>query len=52
MAMIKIYHNKNCSKSCNALEVLQHQAVDIEVQEYLNDVPTRDRLIELLGNSI
>ena len=49
MAMIKIYHNKNCSKSCNALEVLQHQAVDIEVQEYLNDVPTRDQLIELLG---
>lgn len=47
--MIKIYHNKNCSKSCNALELLQHQAVDIEVQEYLNDVPTRGQLIELLG---
>jgi arsenate reductase len=47
--MIKIYHNKNCSKSCNALELLQQQAVDIEVQEYLNDVPTRGQLIELLG---
>ncbi|MNK01537.1 Arsenate reductase [compost metagenome] len=47
--MIKIYHNKNCSKSCNALELLRHQAVDIEVQEYLNEVPTKDQLIELLG---
>ncbi|WP_312789442.1 arsenate reductase (glutaredoxin) [Sphingobacterium sp.] len=47
--MIKIYHNINCSKSRTALEFLQQQADEIEVREYLNDVPTKDELKELLS---
>ncbi|MDM1293021.1 arsenate reductase (glutaredoxin) [Sphingobacterium sp. N143] len=46
--MIKIYHNLQCSKSCAALDFLQQQDTEIEVQEYLNDVPTKSQLIDLL----
>ncbi len=47
--MIKIYHNINCSKSCNVLELLKQQRTEFEIQEYLNDVPTKGQLVELLG---
>lgn len=46
--MIKIYHNINCSKSCNVLELLKQQSAEFEIQEYLNDVPTKGQLVELL----
>ncbi|WP_313265016.1 arsenate reductase (glutaredoxin) [Sphingobacterium sp.] len=47
--MIKIYHNINCSKSCSVLEQLEQQSAEFEIQEYLNDVPTKAQLVELLG---
>lgn len=46
--MIKIYHNINCSKSCNVLELLEQRNAEFEIQEYLNDVPTKQQLVELL----
>lgn len=42
--MITIYHNKSCSKSCNALEVLKQSGKDYEIVEYLADVPTVEEL--------
>ena len=47
--MIKIYHNINCSKSCHVLELLEQQSAEFEIQEYLNDVPTKGQLVELLA---
>ena len=42
--MITIYHNKNCSKSCSALEVLKQSGKPFEIIEYLADVPTVEEL--------
>ncbi|PUV25829.1 MULTISPECIES: arsenate reductase (glutaredoxin) [Sphingobacterium] len=47
--MIKIYHNKQCSKSCAALDFLQQHSIDLEVQEYLEEVPSKAELIEILS---
>ncbi|WP_400261590.1 ArsC/Spx/MgsR family protein [Sphingobacterium sp. SG20118] len=46
--MIKIYHNKMCSKSCAVLDLLQEHQLDLQIQEYIHDVPTKDELLELL----
>jgi arsenate reductase len=46
--MIKIYHNKNCSKSCAVLDLLQEQPENLLVQEYIHNTPSKDELIELL----
>lgn len=42
--LITIYHNQNCSKSCNALEVLKQSGKAYEIIEYLADVPTVEDL--------
>ncbi|WP_343560281.1 arsenate reductase (glutaredoxin) [Sphingobacterium sp.] len=47
--MIKIYHNNQCSKSCAALDFLQEHAADLQVQEYLEEVPSKAELIEILS---
>lgn len=39
-----IYHNKSCSKSCSALEVLKQIGKPFEIIEYLADVPTVEEL--------
>lgn len=46
--MIKIYHNKMCSKSRAALDLLKSSDVDLSIREYLQDVPSKDELIELI----
>lgn len=46
--MIKIYHNKLCSKSCAVLDLLKSKDVDLSIQEYLQDVPSKDELLELV----
>lgn len=46
---MKIYHNNNCSKSCNALDYLKNNSTEpIEVVEYLNSPPTKLEFIEIL----
>ncbi len=47
--MIKIYHNIHCSKSCNVLKLLEKHSAQFEVHDYLNEVPTKAQLVELLG---
>ena len=43
-----IYHNPRCSKSRQALELLESQGADIEVIRYLETPPDAATLVELL----
>ncbi|SFZ91722.1 arsenate reductase [Flaviramulus basaltis] len=50
--MIKIYHNNRCSKSRNGLEILKNSGKDFKIVKYLEDVPSKKELkdiIKLLG---
>jgi arsenate reductase len=50
--MIKIYHNNRCSKSRCGLELLEQSGKEFIVIKYLEDVPTKNELkdiINLLG---
>jgi len=50
--MIKIYHNNRCSKSRCGLEILENSEKKFEVVKYLENIPTKKELkeiIELLG---
>ena len=46
--MIKIYHNNRCSKSRSALEFLVNSGKEFEIIKYLEDVPTKKELQELI----
>ena len=50
--MVKIYHNNRCSKSRNAIKFLEKSNVEFEIIKYLEDVPSKKELqdlIKLLG---
>jgi len=44
----KIYHNPRCSKSRETLALLQEQQEDIEIIEYLKDIPSKAELKSIL----
>ncbi|RUM74706.1 MAG: arsenate reductase (glutaredoxin) [Sulfurovum sp.] len=48
MSKIKIYHNPRCSKSREALKLLEEKNVDVEVIKYLDTPPTKEELKALL----
>ena len=51
---MKIYHNPRCSKSRQTLQLINEAEKDVEIIEYLKDVPTEEELksiIDLLGIS-
>ena len=48
MSNIKIFHNPRCSKSRNALALLEEQSVEVEVVKYLDTPPNRVELIAIL----
>jgi len=48
MSKVKIYHNPRCSKSRNAVALLEEQGVEAEVVKYLDTPPTKEELKEIL----
>lgn len=46
--MIRFYHNPRCSKSREALGLLQQQTADIEIIDYLKHPPSASELDQLL----
>jgi arsenate reductase len=49
METIKIWHNPRCSKSRDSFKLLEEKGIDAEVVKYLEAVPTKEELTELLG---
>lgn len=47
--MIKIYHNPRCTKSRQGVKALEESGEQFEIIKYLEDVPTKDELKQLLG---
>ena len=46
---MKIYHNPRCTKSRQALALLQENGVEPQVVEYLKDLLTTEDLSKLIG---
>ncbi len=44
MSKVKIFHNPECSKSCQTLSLLQQQNIQVEIIEYLKIPPTISQL--------
>ena len=54
MAKTIIWHNPRCSKSRNAMELLEAEGIDAEVVKYLDTPPSRAELtavLDMLGLS-
>ncbi len=45
---MKIYHNPRCSKSRQTLQIIQDANTDVEIVEYLNTIPSKNELKEIL----
>lgn len=45
---MKIYHNPRCSKSRHTLAIMEEKGVNVEIIEYLKDIPTAEELSELI----
>ena len=43
-----IYHNKNCSKSRETLEILRSRGAETKIIEYLKNPPSKRELQEIL----
>ena len=46
--MTKIYHNPRCTKSRQALALLNEKGIEPEIVEYLKEVPSKSELKNLL----
>lgn len=46
---LKIYHNPRCSKSRETLALIQESGNDVEIVEYLKEIPSQDDLKLLLA---
>jgi len=49
MSKVKIYHNPRCSKSRNAVALLEEKGVEAEIVKYLETPPNKEELKELLS---
>jgi len=45
---IKIWHNPRCSKSRDSFKLLEEKGINAQVVKYLENVPTKEELRELL----
>lgn len=48
MENIQIWHNPRCSKSRNALNLLEEKGINPQIVKYLEDTPTKDELKNVL----
>jgi len=48
MEKVTIWHNPRCSKSRNAVTLLEEKGVEAEVVKYLDTPPSKEELIEML----
>lgn len=48
MSNVIIWHNPRCSKSRNAIALLDEKGVDAEVVKYLDTPPSKEQLLEVL----
>lgn len=46
--MIQIYHNSRCTKSRNGLALVEESGKEFEIIKYLENVPTKKELQEIL----
>lgn len=46
---MKIYHNPRCSKSRQTLALLQEKGMNVEIVEYLNNIPSKEELKSLIS---
>lgn len=49
MEDITIWHNPRCSKSRNALNLLEEKNIDVNVVKYLDETPSKDELKDILN---
>ena len=47
--MIKIYHNPRCKKSREGLEILEKSGKKFEIVKYLENIPTKQELKEIIS---
>ena len=45
---VKIWHNPRCSKSREALRLLEAQGKSVEIYQYLDEAPSREEIKSLL----
>jgi arsenate reductase len=48
MANVTIWHNPRCSKSRNAVTLLEEQGVEAEVVKYLDTPPSKEEIVDVL----
>ena len=46
---MKIYHNPRCAKSRETLALIEEKGINIEVVEYLKEIPSKETLKSLLN---
>lgn len=51
MTVIAIYHNPKCGTSRNTLALIRNSGCEPHVIEYLKTPPTRDLLVEMIGQA-
>ncbi|MFK2821924.1 arsenate reductase (glutaredoxin) [Malaciobacter sp. WC5094] len=49
MEDITIWHNPRCSKSRNALNLLEEKNIEAKVVKYLDETPSKDELKDILN---
>ena len=48
MSTVTIWHNPRCSKSRNAVALLEEKGVDADIVKYLDTPPSKVELVEML----
>ena len=46
---LKILHNPRCSKSRQTLAILSESGIDVDIIEYLKDVPSKETLKQIIN---